>query len=58
MSNPKAAVLVVEDEAMIRLAAMDLFVSAGYEAVEAKTGVPQKLPPGNLVTHECLLDAP
>lgn len=36
MSNPKAAVLVVEDEAMIRLAAMDLFVSAGYEAVEAK----------------------
>lgn len=36
MSNIKAAVLVVEDEAVIRLAAMDLVESAGYEAVEAK----------------------
>ena len=36
MSNLKTAVLVVEDEALIRLAAMDLVESAGYEAVEAK----------------------
>lgn len=35
MSNLKAAVLVVEDEALIRLAALDLVESAGYEAVEA-----------------------
>lgn len=36
MSNPRIAVLVVEDEALIRLAAMDLVESAGYEAVEAR----------------------
>ncbi len=35
MSNLKAVVLVVEDEALIRLAALDLVESAGYEAVEA-----------------------
>lgn len=35
MSNLKAAVLVVEDEALIRLAALDLVESAGYEALEA-----------------------
>lgn len=36
MSNLKSAVLVVEDEALIRLAAKDLVESAGYEAVEAR----------------------
>ncbi|RYE45427.1 MAG: response regulator [Hyphomicrobiales bacterium] len=36
MSNPRIAVLVVEDEALIRFAAMDLVESAGYEAVEAR----------------------
>jgi two-component system, response regulator PdtaR len=36
MSDLRAAVLVVEDEAIIRLAALDLIESAGYEAVEAK----------------------
>jgi two-component system, response regulator PdtaR len=35
MSIFKAAVLVVEDEALIRLAALDLVESAGYEALEA-----------------------
>ncbi len=36
MSNLKTAVLVVEDEPLVRLAAMDLIERAGYEAVEAK----------------------
>jgi CheY-like chemotaxis protein len=36
MSNVKAAVLVVEDEALIRLAAIDLLEGAGYEAIEAR----------------------
>lgn len=35
MSNDKTAVLVVEDEALIRFAAKDLLESAGYEALEA-----------------------
>lgn len=35
MSDLKAAVLVVEDEPLIRFAAMDLVESAGYEAIEA-----------------------
>jgi CheY-like chemotaxis protein len=35
MSKVKAAVLVVEDEPLIRLAAMDLIEGAGYEAIEA-----------------------
>jgi CheY-like chemotaxis protein len=35
MSDVKAAVLVVEDEALIRMAAVDLIEGAGYEAVEA-----------------------
>ena len=35
MSDVKAAVLVVEDEALIRMAAVDLIDGAGYEAVEA-----------------------
>jgi two-component system, response regulator PdtaR len=35
MSNPRAAVLVVEDETLIRFAAVDLVEGAGYEALEA-----------------------
>jgi CheY-like chemotaxis protein len=35
MSNVKVSVLVVEDEALIRMAAIDLLEGAGYEAVEA-----------------------
>ncbi|MCW6509853.1 response regulator [Lichenifustis flavocetrariae] len=31
----KAIVLVVEDEAMLRMAAMDLVADAGFEAIEA-----------------------
>lgn len=36
MSNAKTAVLVVEDEALIRLAAMELIELGGYEAIEAR----------------------
>ncbi len=35
MKNGKAVVLVVEDSAIIRMGAIDLVFSAGYEALEA-----------------------
>ncbi|MBA1349716.1 response regulator [Rhizobium sp. WYCCWR 11146] len=35
MKNGKAVVLVVEDSTIIRMGAVDLVVSAGYEALEA-----------------------
>jgi two-component system, response regulator PdtaR len=35
MKNGKAVVLVVEDSAMIRISAIELVKSAGYEALEA-----------------------
>jgi CheY-like chemotaxis protein len=35
MRNGKAVVLVVEDDTMIRMCAVDLVLSAGYEALEA-----------------------
>ena len=35
MYNDKAVVLVVEDSAIIRMCAVDLVMSAGYEALEA-----------------------
>jgi two-component system, response regulator PdtaR len=35
MLNGKAVVLVVEDSAIIRMGAVDLVQSAGYEAIEA-----------------------
>ena len=35
MHNGKAVVLVVEDSAVIRMGAVDLVTSAGYEAIEA-----------------------
>ncbi|XKM39817.1 response regulator [Rhizobium ruizarguesonis] len=35
MKNGKAVVLVVEDSAIIRMSAVDLVFSAGYEALEA-----------------------
>jgi CheY-like chemotaxis protein len=35
MFNGKAVVLVVEDSTIIRMGAVDLVVSAGYEALEA-----------------------
>lgn len=35
MKNGKPIVLVVEDSAMIRMGAVDLVLSAGYEALEA-----------------------
>ncbi|MFF0919942.1 response regulator [Rhizobium leguminosarum] len=35
MRNGKAVVLVVEDSTIIRMGAVDLVVSAGYEALEA-----------------------
>lgn len=35
MNNGKAVVLVVEDSAIIRMGAVDLVLSAGYEALEA-----------------------
>ena len=35
MNNGKAVVLVVEDNAIIRMGAVDLVLSAGYEALEA-----------------------
>ena len=36
MNNGKSVVLVVEDSALIRMGAVDLVLSAGYEALEAK----------------------
>ncbi len=36
MKNGKAVVLIVEDEMMIRLGAIDLVLSAGYEALDAR----------------------
>lgn len=36
MNNGKAVVLVVEDNAIIRMGAVDLVLSAGYEALEAR----------------------
>lgn len=36
MNNGKYVVLVVEDTAIIRMGAIDLVVSAGYEALEAR----------------------
>mgnify|MGYP006199085975 CR=1 FL=1 len=35
MKNGKPVVLVVEDSAIIRMSAVDLVLSAGYEALEA-----------------------
>lgn len=35
MKNGKAVVLVVEDSTIIRMSAVDLVLSAGYEALEA-----------------------
>lgn len=35
MNNGKAVVLIVEDSALIRMGAIDLVQSAGYEALEA-----------------------
>lgn len=35
MKNGKAVVLVVEDSPMIRMSAVDLVLSAGYEVLEA-----------------------
>lgn len=35
MNNGKAVVLVVEDNAIVRMGAVDLVLSAGYEALEA-----------------------
>lgn len=35
MKNGKAVILVVEDSPLIRMGAVDLVLSAGYEAVEA-----------------------
>ena len=35
MKNGKPVVLVVEDSALIRMSAVDLVLSAGYEALEA-----------------------
>lgn len=36
MKNGKAVVLVVEDSPLIRMSAIDLVLSAGYEALEAE----------------------
>jgi CheY-like chemotaxis protein len=36
MFNGKAVILVVEDSALIRMSAVDLVLSAGYEALEAR----------------------
>lgn len=36
MHNGRAVVLVVEDSAVIRMGALDLVLSAGYEALEAR----------------------
>ncbi len=35
MKNGKSVVLIVEDSAIIRMSAVDLVLSAGYEALEA-----------------------
>lgn len=36
MRNGKAVVLIVEDEMLIRMGAIDLVLSAGYEALDAR----------------------
>jgi CheY-like chemotaxis protein len=36
MNNGTAVVLVVEDDMLVRMGAVDLVLSAGYEALEAK----------------------
>ena len=36
MKSGKAVVLVVEDSAIIRMSAVDLLLSAGYDALEAQ----------------------
>ncbi|MFC7399611.1 response regulator [Chelatococcus sp. GCM10030263] len=36
MRNSKAVILVVEDSTIIRMGAVDLVLSAGYEALEAR----------------------
>jgi two-component system, response regulator PdtaR len=36
MNNGRAVVLVVEDSTLIRMGAVDLVLSAGYEALEAR----------------------
>lgn len=36
MKNGKPVVLIVEDSPMIRMGAIDLVISAGYEALEAR----------------------
>ena len=36
MNNGKAIVLIVEDSAIIRMGAVELVLSAGYEALEAR----------------------
>ncbi|WP_442582521.1 response regulator [Mesorhizobium sp. ASY16-5R] len=36
MNNGKSVVLVVEDSTLIRMGALDLVLSAGYEALEAR----------------------
>jgi len=36
MKNGKAVVLIIENEMMIRLGAIDLVLSAGYEALDAR----------------------
>jgi CheY-like chemotaxis protein len=36
MNNGRAVVLVVEDSTLIRMGAIDLVLSAGYEALEAR----------------------
>jgi two-component system, response regulator PdtaR len=36
MNNGRAVILLVEDDAIIRMGTVDLVLSAGYEALEAK----------------------
>jgi CheY-like chemotaxis protein len=36
MTQPRAVVLVVEDQPLIRMGALDLVASAGFEALEAR----------------------
>jgi two-component system, response regulator PdtaR len=36
MNNGKAVILIVEDNTLIRMGAVDLVLSVGYEALEAK----------------------
>jgi two-component system, response regulator PdtaR len=37
MENRKAVILVVEDNAVIRMGAVDLVIDAGFEALEASS---------------------